>query len=286
LSSSTIDPLSSGADGQPGLRGHLHLEAVRREDGRTGVGRQSVRAPFHLGKPYWDGRVLQARIVNATAGILEGDRLEFGVQVRAGAALAVMTPAATRAFMMTGGKAECRQLFAVEAGGWLEYAPEPLFPHRHTDYGQTSRLELAKGAEAYWTDQLAPGRAGRGELWGWRDLRLALEVAVAGEIVLRERLAGPGAELARTAAFFGPGEAWFGTVVACSAALEGDEDFWRRVRAQDGPGRRIGASRLRQGVWVARVVAADSLALRDGMAQLRRLFAEKLPLLGTDLRRL
>ena len=50
------------------------------------------------------------------------------------------------------------QRFAVGAGAWLEYAPEPLYPHRETDYAQHTRLELAAGASALFTDQLAPGR--------------------------------------------------------------------------------------------------------------------------------
>src|SRR5580700_10565335 len=119
----------------PTFSGHLHLEAVLRDDGRTALARQSFRAPFHISKPYWDGRVLQVRVINPTAGILAGDRLELTVRAAAGAALLVTTPAAARAFMMRSGvTAECRQNFVVEAGGCLEYAPEPLFPHRDSDY--------------------------------------------------------------------------------------------------------------------------------------------------------
>ena len=127
-----------------GFAGHLHLEAAPRADGRTVLARQSFRAPFHLGKSYWDGDVLQVRVVNATAGILAGDRLELAVRVRPGAALLVLTPAAARAFMMRRGAAECRQAFTVDAGGWLEYAPEPLFPHRDSDYTQTTRLDVGR----------------------------------------------------------------------------------------------------------------------------------------------
>ncbi len=265
--------------------GHLQVEARVQADGRTALGRQSFRAPFHLGKGYWDGTVLQIRLVNATAGILAGDRLELEVQVAAAAALLVTTPAATRAFMMASGVAECRQRFAVEAGGWLEYAPEPLFPHRGSDYAQITRLEIAEGAEVYFTDALAPGRAGRGETWGWRRLQLTLDVVHAGERVLRERLAGAGAELAAKAAFFGQEEAWFGTVLVFSPHLGEAAEFWERVRAVHGAAGRVGVTRLVAGGWVVRLVASDSLSLREGFARLRALFAEKLPRLRSDLRR-
>jgi urease accessory protein len=268
------------------LAGHLHLEAAPRADGRTVLAKQSFRAPFHLGKSHWEGGVLQVRVVNATAGILAGDRLELDIRVRPGAGLLVLTPAATRAFMMRSGAAECRQTFTVEAGGWLEYAPEPLYPHRDSDYAQRTRLEVADGAELFFADALAPGRASRGELWAWRQLRLALDVVHGGGLLLRERLAGSGPELGRRAAFYGTAEAWFGTVIAISPALAADDAWTERLRSFQDGGRWIGATRLRRGGWVVRLVAPSGQALRDAVTGLRALFAEKLPRLGSDLRRL
>jgi urease accessory protein len=266
--------------------GHLHLEAAPRADGRTVLARQSFRAPFHLGKSYWEEGVLQVRVVNATAGILAGDRLELAIRVHAGAALLVMTPAATRAFMMRRGAAECRQTFVVEPGGWLEYAPEPLFPHRESDYAQTTRLEISDRAELYYADALAPGRASRGEVWAWRSLRMSLDVVLGGKLVLRERLAGTGAALGRRAAFFGTGEAWFGTVIAISPKIGSDDSLEGRLRSFQDSGRWVGASRLRRGGWIIRIVASDGQSLRDALAGLRQLFAETLPQLHSNLRRL
>jgi len=268
------------------LQGHLDLVAAPRADGRTVLARQSFRAPFHLGKPYWDGRVLQAQVVNSTAGILAGDRLELAVRVTAGAALRVTTPAATRAFMMHSGAAECRQTFTVEAGGWLEYAPEPLCPHRGCDYTQTTRVEIAPGGEAYWVDTLAPGRVGRDEVWAWRRLRIGLEVRQAGELVLRERLDGSGAEMAQMAAFFGTPNGWLATVLVFSSRLQSDDPVWSRIRALHGGGRWVGVTRLRRGGWIVRAVAPDGQRLRDLLAELRDLLAEKIPLLRGDRRKL
>ena len=266
--------------------GHLHLEAAPRAGGRTVLAKQSFRAPFHLGKSYWDAGVLQVRVVNATAGILAGDRLELAVRIQAGAALLVMTPAATRAYMMRSGAAECRQTFAVESGGWLEYAPEPLFPHRDSDYTQTTRLEAAAGAEVYYADALAPGRATRGETWAWHDLRLSLDVFHGGDRVLRERLAGAGAALGRRAAFFGTPQAWFGTVIALSSKLDDVAGLPERLAAGVGAGVCLGATRLRRGGWIVRVVAPEGQALRDALAGVRAVFAGHLPQLATNLRRL
>jgi urease accessory protein len=271
---------------KPAFVGHLHLEAALRDDGQTALGRQSFRAPFHISKPYWDGRVLQVQIVNPTAGILAGDKLELAVRVKEGATLLVTTPAATRAFMMRSGAAECRQNFTVETGGWLEYAPEPLCPHRDCDYGQATHVELADGAEVFYVDTLAPGRVGRGESWAWRRLGIVLDVTLAGEPVLRERLNGSGADMARLAAFYGMNEAWFATVVIISSRIAPDDPVWERVRAMHGGGRWLGVTRLRRGGWIVRVVAPGGQVLRDTLAELRGILSEKLPALQSDLRKL
>jgi urease accessory protein len=265
--------------------GHLHLVAALRAGGRTVLSRQSFRAPFHVGKPYWDGRVLQVRIVNPTAGIFAGDRLELAVRVENGASLLAMTPAATRAFTMHSGAAECRQSFVVEAGGWLEYAPEPLCPHAGCDYRQSTRIEVAENGETYWVDTLAPGRVGRDESCAWRRLRLALDVVYAGEPVLRERLDCAGTEMAGAAAFHGTPGAWLATILVLSSRLEADDGIWRLVRALHGGGRWVGVTRLRRGGWIIRAIAPGGQELRDLLAELRGILATVLPGLRSDLRK-
>src|SRR5688500_6639167 len=114
----------------PEFSGHLSLCAAVRDHGRTVLAAQSFRAPFHISKPYWDAdsRALLVQVVNPTAGILAGDRLESEIAVQRDAALLVTTPSANRLFQMRGGAAECSQHFTVSAGGWLEVMPEPLVP--------------------------------------------------------------------------------------------------------------------------------------------------------------
>ncbi len=266
--------------------GHLKFEAVQRGDGSTAIGRQAFRAPFHIGKPYWDGQVLQVRIVNPTAGVLAGDELDLNIRVAANASLLATTPAATRAFVMRGGTATCTQRFAIERGAWLEYAPEPLFPHRDSDYTQRTRIDVEDGGEVVYGDALAPGRAGRGETWVWRRLQIALEVACGTDLVLRERLAFSGEELGRLAAFHGMKEAWFGTVVAVSPRLEAAGPLLDGIRALHTQGRWVGVTCLRPTVWMVRIVAPGSQSLRDALREIRTSLSGSLPGLKSDLRRL
>jgi len=265
--------------------GHLRLTAARREDGATYIAEQSFRAPFHISKPYWDGRVLHVQVVNPTAGILSGDRMELDVRATRGASLRVSTPAATRAFMMTRGVACCRQQFTVEAGAALEYAPEPLCPHRGCDYSQVTRIDVAADADLCFTDTLAPGRVGRGERWAWRHLRLALDVRLDGEPVLRETLDGSGDELARAASFHGTPDGWLLTAIVMSPRLAPDSAAWELVRACHRDGTWAGVSRLRRSGWIFRAIAPDGQAARDLLAEFRTALSAHLPILRSDTRR-
>jgi urease accessory protein len=267
--------------------GNLMLRAETRADGLTILSRQSFCAPFHLSKPYWDhdAGVLIVQVVNPTAGILAGDRLDSAVAVGAGAALLVTTPSACRLFSMTDGSAESRQSFQVATGGWLEVIPEPLVPHRGSRFQQTTTVDVEPGGALFFVDQLQPGRVGHAEAWLWSRLCLDLTVRLGGELILRERLDQPGDGLQALAALAGSGPA------ACfaNAVLIGPgsgEPWMGEIRRLHGDGLWAGVSALRRGGWSLRLVAPDSVKLRQGLGAVRRILTASFPRLAADLRKL
>lgn len=272
--------------GRPTLRGYLHLRAECRDDGRTFLAQQAFRTPFHISKPYWDGHALQVQMVNPTAGILEGDELELAVTSGPGAKLLLTTPSAARAYVMRSGAAECRQSLNVESGGWLEFSPEPLFPHRDCNYKQTTRVDVAEGGELYFTDSLAPGRVGRGESWKWRRLQLSLTVVHAGEPILRDRLDSSGESMKRHAERHKQPIAWQGTVVIVSEQLSANEPSWEKIRNLNQGDLKVGLTRLRKTGWIIRAIAPTGLVLRDTLVEVRSLLAASLPALRSNLRKL
>jgi urease accessory protein len=294
--------------------GHLMLRAEVREHGKTVLAGQSFRAPFHVGKAYWDeeGAALRVQVVNPTAGILEGDRLETEVAVGNGAALLVTTPSASRVFHMRRGEAVASQKFSVEAGGWLEFLPEPLVPHNASSFRQTTEIEVAEGGEIVFADLLMPGRIARGETWAWSRLRLEVAVRVGGELILRERLDQSGEEMRALAQLAGVGElkreegrgngesadvvgaaggagvaCCFGNVVIVSRALEEGGSWRERIEALHGTRAWVGVSALRGSVgsWSLKIVAADGAELRRVLGEAREILAERLPRMRASLRR-
>jgi urease accessory protein len=269
--------------------GHLSLRAAARADGRTVLAGQSFRAPYHLSKPYWDAesRALLVQVVNPTAGILAGDRLESDIAVGKDAVLLVTTPSASRVFRMKEGTAECRQQFKVATGGWLEVMPEPLVPHRGCRYRQVTRVEVELGGELFFADQLMPGRVAHGEAWAWEKLCLEIEVRLGGELILRERFEQTGAELQALAELAGSGPgACFANAVLVAAEHESDADWRAAVSALHGDGLWVGVSPLRRGGWSLKLVAPDGVRLRRGLRAVRAALAQRFPRLACDLRKL
>jgi urease accessory protein len=68
-----------------GLSGHLRLVCGVDERGLTYLREQSFCAPVHLSKPHHEESVLVVNIVNPTAGLLAGDRVQYDVAVESGA---------------------------------------------------------------------------------------------------------------------------------------------------------------------------------------------------------
>jgi urease accessory protein len=250
---------------------------------------QSFRAPFHIGKSYWipEAGVLSVQVVNPTAGILAGDRLDALVEVEAGAALLVTTPSASRVFQMRAGSAEYRQEFSVAAGGWLEVLPEPLVPHRGSRFRQVTNIEAEPGAGLFFVDQFTPGRIEHGESWAWERLQLELDVRLAGELVLRERLDASGSTLRALAEFGGTGStACFANAVLLTPETDNSPAWRNDLNRLHGDGLWLGVSALRRGGWSLKLVAADSIRLRQALRDVRRILAGYRRELSADLRKL
>lgn len=277
------------------FHGHLALRAAARpDDGVTSLASQSFRAPYHLSKPYWDAdtRTLLVQVVNPTAGILSGDRLESSVTVGPAAAVLLTTPSASRVFCMRTGapSASSLQRFTVAADAWLEVLPEPLVPHRGSRFRQRTVLDVAPGGSVFYADLLFPGRIAHGETWGWDRLVLDLEVRSGPELLLRERLDQSAEHFRALATLARAGEsASFGNAVFITPGLAADPaPSWRAaLHALQTDGVWIGASQLRTGAgWSIKFVAPDGILLRRTLAAIRRILTAAAPHLACDARKL
>lgn len=147
--------------GAVGKSGYLKLRFAKREH-RSILAEMERRVPSMVQKAlYWDEEMPELPCVTmiSTSGcILQGDRLATDVIVEAGACAHVTTQSATKVHMMNANYASQIQNFTVEEGGYLEFMPDPLIPHRNSRFITDTTINLHPTATAIYSEILMSGR--------------------------------------------------------------------------------------------------------------------------------
>jgi urease accessory protein len=253
----------------------------------TYLAHQSFSAPIHLSKAYWNGDVLLVNVVNQTAGIFGGDGVETKVVVEPGARVLLVSPSAARFHPSHGREARLRQLFEVRAGAALDVFPEISIPQRDSRSLQETVIRVERGGELLYLETLAPGRVASGESFAFARYAWRTEITLDGRLAHRERAAiTPGdASSAGLRALF-PASYYAGLIVLAPETEKWEADFAREISAQaDGLQAHLAASRLTFGGWSIRILAADSLALREGIRRVRHVIHARLGRPVPDVRR-
>lgn len=254
-----------------GLDGHLHLVCAAVGEGRSYLREQSFRAPIHLSKPYLDEGTLVVNVVNPTAGLLAGDRIECRARVENGARLLLTTPSASRAHRTGGGCAEVVQEFHVARGAWLDCWPGMLIPQGGARYRQRNELWVEPGGEALFFESLAPGRVAMGEVFAFAELSWTTDLFLGDALVARERyrLAPEAASLRAVQARFPAG--YYASCFVVTPRLAESSECWPRIHALHEADAWIGCGALQgEGAWTIKVMAATSILLRRKLAAIRR----------------
>ena len=173
------------------VEGALRLRFERPPgDSRTVLASAEQRAPLAVVRAFaLDGGGALVHLHNLSGGVLGGDRLRLELEVGPGAWAQVTTTGATRVYR-TLPSAETpieTRVARVASGGLLEYLPDPLIPFAGVRYRQETRIDLEPEAGLFWWETVAPGRAARGEIFGYERLDLRLEIRAGGRLAAMER---------------------------------------------------------------------------------------------------
>ncbi len=278
---------SRGAVRVSGLRGHLDLLVGTDEAGKTVLRRQSFAAPVHISKPHRDEGWLVVNMASPSPGLLSGDRVNVNVEVESGARLLLTAPSANRIHTMAEGFAEVSQRFTVNAGGSLDVCPEYLIPQKDSAYRQKTRIEIQQGGTLLWTESIAPGRTAHGEVFEFRDMRIATDIIWRGRPLLRERYCVGREHPSITALRSRFPAAYYASVVCICPALAGKESLLRDMTIRAFPGESwLGVSCVADGAFVAKILAVNSPALRARIAAVRRSFQVASGITAPGLRRI
>ncbi|HEX6472795.1 MAG TPA: urease accessory protein UreD [Streptosporangiaceae bacterium] len=135
-----------------------HAAVVAEPDGTGGTRITRLRSDGPLAlRATRGGHPATVYLVGAAAGPLGGDDLTLHLTVAPGARLAVRS-AATTLVLPGDGESRFTVLAGVGAGGWLDFAPEPVVAVAGCHHGSFADIELAAGAALRWRDELVLGR--------------------------------------------------------------------------------------------------------------------------------
>ena len=268
----------------PQLHGRLQIECTTNQHQRTIISQQSVSTPFHLSKPYWNGRVLVIQVVNPTAGLFSGDLLESEVIIRETAKALITSPSASRVHASTGDRAELIQVLHIESGAWLEYSPSALIPHKDSRYRQQSDIHIARGGQLYWMEILAPGRCAHGESLEYQEVDWTCQIRLEGKLIGRERFILKPNNQSMYALRQPINDAWFASGFVYSDQLGKYPSILNDIRKLHSKDVLIGVSEMSKDFWTIRMLSAQPESLRRAIEQLRLYLSNAFPELEVQKR--
>jgi urease accessory protein len=194
----------AGRPREGALAGPARLEAAFAvRGGRTVLASKMHTAPLKIAKAFDRPRELAVIVMDASPGMLAGDRYELAWTAERDARVYLTNQGNTRVHPSPPGRGGVlTQRFTLREGACVQSMMEPLMLYRDAELTSRTEVDLAPGAVWLSAEVLCPGRAGRGETFAFRRCDSALTVRYDGELIYRsrqivdpasQRIAAPGA---------------------------------------------------------------------------------------------
>ena len=220
-----------------------------------------------------DGGAL-VHLHNISGGVLGGDHLQVEIEVGAQATVQLTSTSATRIYRSRADVPCAQQITRahVQAGGLLEYLPDPLIPFAGARYRQETEITLEEDAGLCWWETLAPGRVASGERFAYKQLRIEMGIQTRNRPILRECFALEPQKRAPTAATALAGYQYMSSFYLCRVGKPAS--YWLQFERQlaematqlSHPGEIIwGVSTLVAHGLVVRVLSQQSRDIAAGL---------------------
>jgi urease accessory protein len=208
-------------------------------------------------------RSCEAVLINTAGGLTGGDRMRWEATAGPDCHAVITTQACEKVYRSAGGTAEVAARLEVEARGRLDWLPQETIVFDGAELSRTITADLAADAQLLVVEAVIFGRHAMGERVNTGVFRDRWRIRRAGKLVHAEdiRLEGAIADtLARPAVL--AGHRTMASVVYCG---EDAEAHLERARAAIGE---VGGASAFAGKLVARITAADGMALRRALVPL------------------
>lgn len=227
---------------------------------------------------------------NVSGGILGGDQLTIQAELAESTQVQLTSTGATRVYRHRPGYADASQLTVLTVGkdALLEYLPDPLIPFAAARFRQQTKIALAEGAGLFYWEVIAPGRVAYNEQFAYDELSLHLDITVAGQPILLERLQlQPALRSLTSAARMGEYQ-YMAALYICKVDLPAkawltlENELMQLAYSMTKPGEILwGASTMPAHGLTIRALSMTNRAITDGLLHFWR--AAKQTLYGTEV---
>ena len=252
--------------GQVGRKARLELVfAVR--GGRTVLAHSYAEPPFRTGRYFAEGDGLHLIMTTSAPGIFGGDHLEQLIVVEEGARVRLTSQSAPQLHASTGdAPALVRSAYRVADGASLSCHWDPLIPFAGARLDQRLDLDLAAGAQLYWSDAMMSGREARGERWLFSSIAHQLKIRQAGELTYLERFRITPGERPVSQPWVAADAGFFGTTVKVGSGMAANEAETLHTRLGGIDGVQGSADALSDSLLVARLTSAHGVPFHRARA--------------------
>lgn len=155
---------------------------------------QYCKSPIKIAKTFPEGKSLCVMMMDASPGMLSGDRYELQWTAGAGAHLCLTNQGFTKVHPCTpelGASTENR--YRLAAGACIETMMKPIMLYKDASYTNRTVVELERDAVWMQGEVLSPGRVLRGESFAYEQLDNRISVYYEGELIHHQKqLVRPG----------------------------------------------------------------------------------------------
>lgn len=150
---------------QFGQVSRLELRFSPDKQGKTVVPHVRFTAPFKVMKPFYDEKNLcSVMMMSSSAGIMEGDRQEFLVELEEGSFATVYSQSYEKIHKMLEGHGERDTNLIQKKNTTLIYSPLPTIPYEGSDFRGNTQIFLEdETSRLAYSEILTCGRVGKGE---------------------------------------------------------------------------------------------------------------------------
>lgn len=161
----------------------LKLTAVKK-DSRTVLSSLYFTTPNKIAKPFYDGEKTKVIVMQASAGLLDGDKNSIDLNVEKDAHLIYTGQSFTKVFSCPSGEGVVQKLnVSLQDNATLFYSAMPVVPFTDSVYQAENKIFLTLKSRLFYSDVFCCGRKERGEKFGFNRFISRTSVYVDGKIV-------------------------------------------------------------------------------------------------------